>query len=138
MRNLTIGELAKAGQVNIETIRYYERRGLLPKPPRTESGYRQFPLEALEQIKFIKNAKELGFSLKEILELLSLKVTLSSTCEDVRMKAESKIEDIDEKISSLLRIKEALQNLTMACINGLPASECQILKVLGKDIQQLK
>ncbi|MFQ5798975.1 MAG: MerR family transcriptional regulator, partial [Bacteroidota bacterium] len=72
MKSLTIGQLAKATHVGVETVRYYERRGLLPKPPRRESGYRQFPVDAIRRIRFIKRAQNLGFSLREISRLLAL------------------------------------------------------------------
>ena len=86
MKSLTIGKLARASRVNIETIRFYERKGLLPNPPRSEAGYRLFPEETLERVRFIRNAKELGFSLKEISELLSLRLGPKSTCADVQRK----------------------------------------------------
>ncbi len=112
MKQLTIGELAKQGGVNLETIRYYERKGLLPKPPRTPSGYRAFPEMAVRRIRFIKQAQELGFSLKEIEELLALRIAPGSTRADVRERAEAKITDIEDKISRLRSMKKALERLT--------------------------
>jgi MerR family mercuric resistance operon transcriptional regulator len=108
MRSITIGQLARKGRVNVETIRYYERRGLIPEPPRRESGYRQYSQDAVARIHFIKRAKELGFSLKEISELLFLRVDPYTTCGDVKKRAEVKIADIEEKIRDLQRMKEAL------------------------------
>lgn len=84
---LTIGGLAKNGAVNVETIRYYERQGLLPEPPRSSSGYRVFSMESVARIRFIKRAQGLGFSLNEIKELLSLRVDPNSTTADVRRRA---------------------------------------------------
>src|SRR5919198_614719 len=78
------GEVARAGGVNLETIRYYERRGLLPKPPRTTSGYRTFGADAVRRLRFIKNAQDLGFSLREIKELLALRLDARTSCADVR------------------------------------------------------
>lgn len=130
MRNLTIGALARKAEVNIETIRYYERRGLLPEPARSSSGYRQYSLEAVARIQFIKHAKELGFSLKEILDLLSLRVDPDTTCADVKRIAEAKIEAIEKKISSLLQMKKALAKLKAECDGTGPVGECPILEAL--------
>jgi len=131
MRNLTIGQLAGKAQVNVETIRYYERRGLMPEPPRRESGYRQYSEDDVARILFIKHAKELGFSLKEILELLSLRVDPNTTCGDVKKRAEVKVADIDEKIRALQKMKRALTKLVTLCRGRGPTSECPILEVLN-------
>lgn len=131
MDRLTIGELAKRSQVNLETIRYYERKELLPAPPRLQSGYRSFPLEAVRRIRFIKQAQELGFSLKEIKELLELQIDPSSTGGDVRKRAEAKIVDIEAKIKTLSAMKKALTQLTSACNGKGSISECPILESLG-------
>ncbi len=129
---LTRGELAKRGRVNIETIRYYERRGLLPNPPRSASGYRLFSAEDARKVRFIKRAQELGFSLDEIGELLALRVSSKSTQGEVRKLAEAKIADIEEKIKSLRSMKNALERLTAACGGGGRAvSDCPILESLG-------
>src|SRR6266704_5758297 len=101
MQRLTISRLARLGGVNLETVRYYERRGLLPKPPRTQSGYRQFSPETAQRLRFIKRAKELGFSLDEIGELLELRVQPKQKRGDVRSRAEAKIADIESKIETL-------------------------------------
>ena len=85
METLTIGQLARQAEVNVETLRYYERRGLIPEPPRKESGYRQYPPDDLARIRFIKHAKELGFTLKEILDLLTLRVDPETSCDDVAL-----------------------------------------------------
>lgn len=133
MENLTIGKLAEKSNVNIETIRFYERRGLIPKPPRLESGYRQYPLETVVRIRFIKRAKELGFSLKEISELLSLRLDQNTTCNDIKKKAEDKVVDIEKKIQNLQKIKEALDKLTASCRGIGPVSECPILDALDSE-----
>ena len=114
MENLTIGQLAKKADVNIETVRYYERRGLMPEPLRKESGYRQYSGEMVKRIQFIKHAKELGFSLKEINELLMLKLDARTSCSEVRNRAESKITDIEGRIKTLQGMKQALVKLTKA------------------------
>lgn len=130
MNDLTTGQLAKRAQVNVETIRYYERRGLLPEPPRREGGYRQYPEEAVSRLLFIKRAKELGFSLNEIKELLSLRTDPESTRLDFKQQAELKLTRIEEKIGELQRMREALKKLVATCDGRGPMSECPILEAL--------
>lgn len=130
---LRIGDLAQRAGINLETIRYYERRGLLARPPRTESGYRAFPPDAVRRIRFIKRAQELGFSLKEIKELLILRVDARTTCAEVRRRAQAKVADVDQKIRSLNRIRKALLRLTAACTGRGPVSECPILESLDSE-----
>lgn len=130
MQTLTVGQLAKQAQVNVETIRYYERRGLVPEPSRRESGYRQYSHDAVERIKIIKRAQELGFSLKEIQELLSLRVDPGTTSADIKRRAEAKLADINTKLRDLKRMKTALMKLTFACRGRGPTSECPILDAL--------
>jgi len=115
MKSLTIGHLAREAGVNLETVRYYERRGLMPKPPRSASGYRLFPSDAARRLRFIRRAQELGFSLKEIRELLSLRVSRTTTSKDIRARAEAKIVDIESKIRSLESMKKTLRKLTGVC-----------------------
>ena len=130
MEALTRGALAQQGRVNAETIRYYERRGLLPKPSRTPAGYRAFGTDAVRRLRFIKHAQELGFSLKEVKELLALRVDPRTSCADVRRRAEAKIVDIDEKLRALRAMKRALVRLRAACAGQGPVSECAILESL--------
>src|SRR5437762_13302989 len=130
MEALTRGELAQQGRVNSETIRYHERRGLLPKPPRTPTGYRTFGTDAVRRLRFIKHAQELGFSLKEIKELLALRVDARTSCADVRKRAEAKLADIDQKLRALRAMKRALVRLTTACVGRGPVSACPILESL--------
>jgi MerR family mercuric resistance operon transcriptional regulator len=132
METLTIGQLAKKADVHIETIRYYERKGLIPEPRRRESGYREYSDETANRILFIKRAKDLGFSLMEVDELLSLKISPGTTCSDVKSKAEEKIADIEGKIKTLQRMKKALVKVTKTCSGAGPASECPILEALEK------
>lgn len=132
MNTLTIGKLAGRAGVNIETVRYYERRGLIPKPPRRRSGYREYPDETVKRILFIRHAKELGFSLKEIHELLTLRIDPETPCYEVKNRAEAKIDDINEKIMTLQKMKKMLFKLTKACRGNGPASECPILEALDK------
>src|SRR5882724_849191 len=126
MEGLTTAKLANEGGVNVETIRYYERHGLLPKPPRTHSGYRIFSDDSVKRLRFIKHAQDLGFSLKEIKELLALRVRPGSSCVDVRRKTEAKVADVESRIRNLEAIKEALQSLTATCAGKGPVSACSI------------
>ncbi|MBA3692260.1 MAG: MerR family DNA-binding protein [Acidobacteria bacterium] len=133
MERLTVGQLAKLARVNLETVRYYERCGLLPQPPRLSSGYRAFPVVSVERIRFIKQAQELGFSLKEIKELLALQIDPNSTGADVKKSAEAKINDIEAKIKTLSAMKKALVKLKAACNGNGPISECPILESIGSE-----
>jgi MerR family mercuric resistance operon transcriptional regulator len=130
MDKLTSGKLALKANVNLETIRYYERCGLIPEPPRNESGYKQYSQEHVRRIQFIKRAQGLGFSLKEISELLSLRVDPRTTCGDVKRQAEAKIDDIKERIKALQEMEQALVKLTALCRGRGPTSECPILEAL--------
>ena len=130
MEGLRSSELASQGGVNRETVRYYERRGLLPKPPRTAAGYRAFDGDAVRRLRFIKQAQALGFSLKEIRALLALRLDPRASCADVRRRAEAKIADIDEKLRALRAMKRALVGLTAACAGRGPVSACPILESL--------
>jgi len=127
---LTIGQVAKAAHVNVETLRYYERRGLVPKPPRSPSLYRRYPEETVPRVQFVKHAQQLGFSLREIRGLLSLRATLKARCADVKRRAETKIGEIETKIRGLRAMRNALNRLVSQCDGKMPASECPILEAL--------
>jgi len=133
MTGLKIGELAKQATVNLQTIRYYERRGLLPRPPRTVSNYRVYPREAVVRVRFIKRAQELGFTLKEIKELLSLRAAPRARCADVRERAEIKVRDIDDKVRTLQSMRKALHKLIGECSGNGPVSRCPILEALDSE-----
>jgi len=132
MGYLKIGELARLTDTNNETLRFYESKGLLEEPRRTDSGYRLYNREDVERVRFIVRAKRMGFSLKEIAELLSLRVDREhSTCGEVKQLAEAKLTAIDERISELEKMKAALQQITEACCGGeKPAVYCTILNTL--------
>ncbi len=132
MEKLTIGQLAKKANVNLETIRYYERRGLLLEPPRNKSGHRQYSLEEVKRTEFIKRCQALGFTLKEISELLSLKVIPGTTCGDIKARVETKIADVEKRIVDLEKIREALLRMSSKCINKGPVGQCPILEELYK------
>ena len=134
MKMLTIGQIARRAGVGVETVRFYERQGLLEEPERRESGYRQYTEEVVYRLRFIRRAKELGFTLKEIRELMAFRRDPSATRADVRQQAKAKIADIEAKIRDLQRMKEALHKLTASCRGHGPASGCPILEALdGQD-----
>lgn len=130
---LKIGQVAERGGVNLQTVRYYEREGLLPVPPRLASGYRLFTEDTVRRVRFIKRAQELGFTLAEIRDLLTLRVDESRSSGEVRSIAEAKIADIDGKIRALTAMKRALTHLTERCSGHGPASECPILESIDSD-----
>lgn len=129
---LSISQLAKKSRVNVQTVRFYERKGLLPRPRRTPSGYRMFTEADARRVVFIKRAQELGFSLKEIKGLLSLRAMPTSRCGQVLHKAEEKIKEIEIKIQSLASMKQALLQLKAECEGSRPIQECPILAALDK------
>src|SRR5437867_6007784 len=126
---MRISEAAGQAGVNVQTLRYYERRGLLPKPPRRRSGYREFPDDAVRVVRFIKRAQELGFSLDEVEELLRLRRQSASHRTRIRSVAEQKVQQIEQKIGELQRMKRALQTLMHACHEGTTL-ECPIIEAL--------
>ena len=130
---LTTSQLARKAGVNVETLRYYERRGLIPEPPRRDSGYRQYSQDDVARIQFIKRAKDLGFTLQEVQELLDLRVDPDTPCIMVKRRADLKIIDIETKLQSLKRIKKALNKLAAACSGRGPVGDCPILEALGGD-----
>lgn len=132
MAVLTIGQLARKAGVGVETVRFYERRGLLEEPDRKQSGYRQYGEDEVARLRFIRRAKELGFSLKEIAELMGLRHDPSATRSDVRERVRSKVEDIEAKLRDLLRIKEVLLSLSDACHGDGPAEDCPILRAIDE------
>ena len=133
MGNMTIGQMARSAGASVETIRFYEREGLLEHPARSASGYRNYPPEAVARLRMIRQAKALGFSLNEIKELLALRVAPGKSCSDVRARAERKIADIDQRIAALKRMKAALARLAAACAGHGPTSECPILEALESE-----
>jgi MerR family copper efflux transcriptional regulator len=130
MNLLMIGQVARQAGVGVETVRFYERQGLIHEPPRRDSGYRQYSLDTVARLRLIRRAKELGFSLKEIKELLALRADRTTTCADIKGRAEAKITDIEAKIQSLQRIKRALKRVTKDCSGRGPTSACPILDAL--------
>lgn len=130
MNGLTIGRLAKQVGIGIETVRFYERQGLIQPPPRTDSNYRIYPEQEVDRLKFIKRAKDLGFTLKEIKELLELQHDPHATKADIKKRTVEKIENIKIKVRDLTRIQHALEHLAGTCDGKGPLSECPILEAL--------
>src|SRR3954454_19047552 len=134
MKPLTIGDVARRAGVGVETVRFYERRGLLAEPERRASGYRQYNQEAVAVLRFIRRAKELGFTLKEIKGLLGLRLDASATRDEVRGQARAKVGDIEAKIADLQRMRDVLLKLIKKCHGDGAASGCPILEALqGND-----
>lgn len=130
VKDLTIGQVAKRAGVGVETVRFYEREGLIEEPPRAASGYRQYPEAVIARLRFIRRAKELGFSLREVRDLIVLRLDATADRAEVRRQAEEKIREVEAKILDLERIGEALLRLTQACRREGTASECPILEAL--------
>ena len=130
MERLTTGEVAGLADVGVETVRFYEREGLIEEPPRRPSGYRQYPPDAVARIRFIRRAKGLGFALKEIKELLALRLDPKTTCGDVRDRAGQKLVDIRAKIDAFDRMRTALERLTATCGGDGSVGECPVLEAM--------
>jgi MerR family mercuric resistance operon transcriptional regulator len=131
MDGMTRGEVADKADVNPETLRYYERKELIPKPPRSDGGFRLYDASYVERLRFIKRAKDLGFTLAEIKGLLDLRVDDEATCQDVKAQAVQKLDEVEQKIQDLERIREALARLAATCEGSQgPTSECPILDAM--------
>ncbi len=133
MKPLTIGKVAGLAGVGVETVRFYERKKMIPKPPRSAAGYRQYPESTVQRLRFIRRAKGLGFSLKEIKELLTLRADPQATCSDVRQRAEQKLADIEQRMDDLEKMRAALQVLLKACSTNTTSTECPILQAITRE-----
>jgi Hg(II)-responsive transcriptional regulator len=133
MEGLKVGEVARRAGVNLQTIHFYEREGLLPRPPRTASNYRMYSEDAVRRVRFIKRAQELGFALRDIKELLSLRATPGTRCAEIRRRAATKLGDIDQKIATLQRMRRALTKLIGECEGRRPITACPILEALDSE-----
>lgn len=127
MTGFTISKAARAADVNVETIRFYERRGLINQPRTPAQGYREYPPETVEQIRFIRQAQEIGFALRDIQELLALRTDPEGDCADVRLRAVAKLDDVNAKIDQLRTVKHALETLIAACPGQGALGSCSIL-----------
>ena len=133
---MKIGQIAKASGVRIDTLRYYEKEGLIKPSFRTDAGYREYDGNAVTQMRFILKAKALGFSLQEIRELLSLRIDREHhPCSEVKELAEAKLTSIEEKIRELQGMHQALKRISDACCGGPePAVHCSILDALERPV----
>jgi Hg(II)-responsive transcriptional regulator len=129
METLTTSEVAEHAGVNVQTIRYYERRGLLPEPPRRPSGYRNYSEDDVTRVRFIKRAQEIGFTLAEIQDMLSLRADPEAAAE-MKQRSQAKMREIDEKIRDLEQVKRQLAELADICSGHGPAHECAIWRAL--------
>ncbi len=136
MDTLSIGQVARRAGVGIETVRFYEREGLLEEPLRRPSGYRQYSEQVVQRIHFIKRAQQLGFSLKEIAELLLLRVDAQTSCEEVQQRTEAKIAEVERKLIELQRMRQALLQVAALCTGQGPASACPMLDALEQQEMQ--
>ena len=133
MKPLTRGQLAQASKVGAETIRFYEREGLLPPTPRSTNGYRYYTQDTVQRLNFIRRAKKLGFNLNEIKELLSLHDNPNASRAKVKTMTDSKLVEIENKIADLQRMREVLAHLAAECSGEGPISGCPIIETLNRD-----
>lgn len=131
MSSLSIGQLARAAGIGVETVRFYEREGLVPEPPRRESGYRMYPPDTVDRLRFIRRAKDLGFSLREINDLLSLAGQPHGDRGEVRRLAETKLAQIERRIHDLESVRAVLAHLTEQCSGHGPIHDCPIIESLA-------
>lgn len=137
MPSLTIGQMARQAGVGIDTVRFYERQGLLESPPRRTSGYRDFSAKSLQRLRFIRRAKALAFSLQEIGELLALHGSSASGCAEAASRAREKVAAIEAKIRGLEAVRAGLVELAAACERRTTAEKCPLLEALaGADSQE--
>lgn len=127
-KSLIIGKLATLAGVSADTVRFYERAGLLKRATRTSSGYRLYDESDVDRVKFIRRAKELGFTLEEVGQLLEL--SDGGTSKKVRVVAEKRLAEVERKIREMARVREALKGLAQSCIGDVPAKDCPILRAL--------
>lgn len=131
MQALTIGRAARKAEVGVETIRFYEREGLIEQPRKpVTSGFRSYPEETVERIRFIRQAQELGFSLREVRELLALRADPSADASGVHARAAAKLDQVNAKIRQLQRIRQALKTLLAACPGGGALRCCSIMEAI--------
>jgi MerR family transcriptional regulator, mercuric resistance operon regulatory protein len=123
-------EVARQAGVNVQTLRYYERRGLLEAPPRSPSGYRSYPVDAVEVVQFVKRAQQLGFALNEVEELLHLAGGGPDDCDTARKVAEDRLADLEGKIAELQRMRDSLGRLVVTCTRPRGERECPLLEAI--------
>ena len=127
MKRLKIGKVAKETGVTVQTLRFYEREGLLAPPRRSEGGFRLYDEDAVVRVRFIRDAQALGFSLAEIAELLSLRARDDASCAQIREVVAARLEVIEEKLAQLQRMRDALVRLAAVCPGDVPAGDCPVI-----------
>jgi MerR family copper efflux transcriptional regulator len=132
MEMLSIGQVARKAGVGVETVRFYEREGLLEEPLRRASGYRQYSEQVVTRLHFIKRAQKLGFSLKEISELLLLRVDAQTSCDEVKQRTETKIDEVERKLVELQHMRQALLQVHSLCTGQGPTGRCPMLDALAQ------
>lgn len=130
---MNIGQVADLLGIHVQTIRYYEREGLLPPLARTPRGYRTLDATTIRRIRFIRHAQEAGFTLREIADLLALQAAPDGTCHDVLDFLQDKLADLEQRITQLHALQQVLKNLAARCVTGLPANDCPVLEALEHD-----
>jgi Hg(II)-responsive transcriptional regulator len=130
---MQIGELAKSAGVPIDTVRYYERNGILPAPRRRPSGYRSYGEDDVARLRFIRRAKALGFTLEEIHDLLALTGRRGRNMAGVKKAAIGKLADVEHKLAELTRVRDGLRKLVAACPGHGDLAQCPILTALSGD-----
>lgn len=130
--SLTVGHVARQAGVGVETVRFYEREGLLPLPPRTPAGYRLYTVATVERLQFIQRAKELGFSLRETQELSALRAGEATSAAEARTRAAAKVDEISAKIRDLEAMRAQLSTLVVACVAREANTACPILVALDR------
>ncbi len=133
MRTMTIGTVARHAGVGVETIRFYEKKGLIARPRKPLNGFRDYPADTVTRIRFIRQAQAFGFSLAEIAELLSLRADPRANCADVRARAAVKLDEVKRKIQGLERMAEVIERLVAACRGQGPVDGCAILDAFAAD-----
>lgn len=126
-------QVATEAGVNVQTLRYYERRGLLPEPARSDSGYRSYDLQAVRTVRFVKRAQQLGFSLDEIESLLHLAAGGPDSCDAARALATERLEQLEDKIASLTAMRDSLRQLVATCHRSRTRRLCPLLDAIEKE-----
>lgn len=132
MESLSIGQVAEAAGVGVETVRFYQRQGLIEEPSRQGTRHRRYPQETVARIRFIRGAQELGFSLKEIEELMALRIAPGTSKSEIRARAQAKVDEIQEKMRDLQRMRDALLKLIGSCEGTGTVEDCPILAAFDR------
>jgi MerR family transcriptional regulator, copper efflux regulator len=131
MQRFTIGQVAHEAGVGVDTVRYYERNHLLPEARRRLSGYREYGREDVRRLRFIRRAKDLGFTLAEVRDLLALSANREHGVRGVKARAEARLADVEQRIGELQRVRRGLKHLIAACPGHGALDDCPILAALG-------